>query len=247
MSYENLILGVLFSIGIFAVKSGVGISYIVAGKEKRQAKISAFSFFVLTYGLVFAAVAWVITGIDFIRHLNTLQSLVRSGMIVHMSLAVLLAVWGVLLLKNRGRRRKSKGWLLLALPCPVCAIVILFSAGFLSACFPDKPKLAVLALYLAFVLINIVTMGVIGWYRKGRSIPSESILGGAMLLIAFYFMVSVTVMPQFADVDKIYRLARYQGGVPSQEVLHLMPFWVLGVAAFFGGFGLTSKTIRRST
>jgi hypothetical protein len=57
----------------------------------------------------------------------------------------------------------------------------------------------------------------------------------------------VTVMPQFADVDKIYRLARYQGGVPSQEVLHLMPFWVLGVAAFFGGFGLTSKTIRRST
>lgn len=247
MSYENLILGVLFSIGIFAVKSGVGIAYLVAGQEKKRAKIGAFLLFALTYGLVFAAVALILAGIDPIGHLAAIRSWVRSGMIVHLGLAVLLMVWGVLLLKNGGRRRKSKGWLLLALPCPVCAIVIFLSAGFLYASFPDTPRSAVLVLYLAFVLINLVTMAVIGLYRKARAIPSESILGGAMLLIALYFMASVTVMPQFADVDKVYRLAVYEGKAPSQKVLHLLPFSVLSAAAFIGGYGLTSKKIRRST
>jgi predicted transporter len=247
MSYENLILGVLFSIGIFAVKSGLGIAYLVAGQEKKRAKIGAFLLFALTYGLVFAAVALILAGVDPVRHLAAIQSWVRSGMIVHLGLAVLLMVWGVLLLKNGGRRRKSRGWLLLALPCPVCATVIFLSAGFLYASFPDTPKSAVLALYLAFVLINLVTMAVIGLYRKTRAIPSESILGGAMLLIAFYFMASVTVMPRFADMDKVYRLAAYEGKAPSQKVLHLLPFSILGAAACIGGYGLTSKKIRRST
>ncbi len=247
MSYENLILGVLFSVGIFAVKSGLGTACFVAGQEKRRARIGAFFLFVLTYGLVFAAVALILARMDPIGHLAAIQSWVRSGMIVHLGLAVLLMVWGVLLLKNGSRRRKSRGWLLLALPCPVCATVIFLSAGFLYASFPDIPRFAVLMLYLAFVMINLVTMAVIGLYRRARTISSESILGGAMLLIALYFMASVTVMPQFADVDKVYRLAVYEGKAPSQKVLHLLPFSVLSAAAFVGGYGLTSKKIRRST
>lgn len=248
MSYENLILGVLFSIGIFAVKSGLGIAYLVAGQEKRRAKIGVFSLFALAYGLVFAAVGLLLAWIDPVRHLAAIQTWVQSGMIAHLSLALLLMVWGVMLLKSSGRgRRKSKGWLLLALPCPVCATVIFLSAGFLCACFPDSPKSAVLALYLVFVLIHLVTLAVISRYRKSRTMPSESLLGGTMLLIALYFFVSVTVMPQFADVDKIYRLALYQGQTQAQKVVHLLPLCVLVAAAFAGGFGFKTKTIRRTT
>jgi predicted transporter len=248
MVYENLILGVLFSIGIFAVKSGVGIAYIVAGQEKTRAKAGAFLLFALTYGLVFVAAALVLTVIDPVRHLAAIQSFVQSGMIVHGIMAGMLMAWGVLLLKRGGGHgQKSKGWLLLAVPCPVCVTVIFFSAGFLITCFPDRPKSAVLALYLAFVLINLVTLGVIGLYRKKQAIPSESFLGGAMLLIALYFILSVTVMPQFADVDKIYRLALHQAGTASRGVLHRVPFAVLATMAFFGGYGFRLKQIRSKT
>lgn len=248
MAYENLIMGVLFTIGIFAVKSGVGISYVVAGQKKKRAKAGAFLLFAITYGLVFAAALTALTLIDPVRHLAAIQSFVRSGMIVHVIMAGLLMGWGVLLLKGgSGYGKKSKGWLLLAVPCPVCVTVIFFSAGFLFAFFPNTPKFAVLVLYLSFVLINLVTMGVIGLYRKRQTVPAESFLGGAMLLMALYFLISVTVMPQFADVDKIYRLAMYQGKTPSQKVVHLVPFSILTAAAFVGGYGFKSKKIRSTT
>jgi predicted transporter len=246
MSYENLILGVLFSIGIFAAKSGVGISYLIAGQAKMQAKISAFFLFALTYGLVFTAVALLLIRVDLMRHVAAIQTWIQSGMVVHMSLSGLLMVWGLVLLKRNGRANpKSKGWLLLALPCPVCVTVILFSAAFLYTCFPDTPKSAMLALYLAFILINLVTMGIVRLYCKVRAISAESLLGGAMLLIALYFFVSVTVMPQFADIDKIYRLAMYQSKASTQKVLHLQLFSVLIVAAFMGGYGFKYFKIRR--
>jgi predicted transporter len=72
----------------------------------------------------------------------------------------------------------------------------------------------------------------------------ESLLGGAMILVAVYFFLSVTVLPQFADVDKIYRLAMYQGQKPSQERVHLVPFSILTATAFVGGYGFKSKKIR---
>jgi predicted transporter len=102
----------------------------------------------------------------------------------------------------------------------------------------------VLALYLAFVLISLATLIGIERYRKRRAMPPESFLGGAMILIAVYFFLSVTVLPQFADVDNIYRLAMYPVETPSQKVVHLVPFFILTAAAFIGGYGFTSTKIR---
>jgi predicted transporter len=248
MAYESLIMGVLFSIGIFAIKSGVGIAYAIGTQEKKRAKVGAFMLFAIAYGLVFVAAAMVLTIIDPVRHLDVIQSFIRSGMLVHIIMAGLLMGWGLLLLKRSGAyREKSKGWLLLAVPCPVCITVIFFSAGFLLTLFPNTPKSIVSALYSAFVLINLATVVVISLLRKGRTLPAESLLGGAMILIALYFFISVTVMPQFADVDKIYRLALYHGKTPLRKVVHLVPFTIMVAAAFIGGFGFMSKKIRRIT
>jgi predicted transporter len=166
-------------------------------------------------------------------------------MLVHLAMAGLMMGWGLVLLKqNTASQSKSRGWLMLAVPCPVCVTVIFFSAGFLITCFPETPKTVVLALYLAFVLINLATLSGIGLYRKRHAMLPESLLGGAMILVAVYFFLSVTVLPQFADVDKIYRLAMYQGQKPSQERVHLVPFSILTATAFVGGYGFKSKKIR---
>jgi predicted transporter len=68
-----------------------------------------------------------------------------------------------------------------------------------------------------------------------------------MMLIAVYFLLSVTIMPQCADIDKIYRLAMYQGEAHSQSMSHALLFSVLALAAFVGGFALKLKTIRSSS
>ncbi len=248
MLYKSLILGVLFGIGVFAVKSGAGISYCVAGQRKKRAKAGVVLLFALTYFLVFAAAALALEKIDPVRHLTAIQAFIQSGMIVHLVLAGLLAVWGAMLLKKRDdSRSKSRGWLMLAAPCPVCVTVIFFSAGFLITCFPDHGRRVVFALYLAFVLISLAAVGVIHLYRKRQAASPESFLGGTMLLMAVYFFLSVTVMPQFADAEKVYQLAMHRGQTQFHQVSNSGLVSILTAAAFAGGYGFKSKKIRSMT
>jgi predicted transporter len=245
MAYQSLILGVLFSIAVFAVKSGVGISYVVSAQPKRRSKAGAVMLFALIYLCVFGASVLVLKHLDPVAHRIAIQGFIQSGMMLHLIMAALMMFWGLMLLRRSGRPPSgSSAWLMLTVPCPVCVTVIFFSSAFLITCFPDTPLVAVVALYLAFVLINLMTMATVAWYRKKTDTTPESFLGGAMLLAALYFFLSVTVMPQFADIEKVYRLAMYQGRVPSAKPLHMVPFSILSATAFLGGFGFTLKKTR---
>lgn len=247
MAYQSLILGVLFSVGIFAVKSGVGLAYLIGGAKSARERVGGFMLFAVTYLLLFAATAFALTRFDPLRHLAAVQAFVQSGMVVHLVMAGLLVIWGVVLLKrDNGSGSKSRGWLLLAVPCPVCATVIFLSTGFLVACFPDRPNGVVLALYLAFVAISAATAALVGLYRKHADSPAESFLGGAMVMLAVYFLLSVTVMPHFADIEKIYRMARYKSQGGAEAARHVIPFLILITLSFVGGLGFTSKKIRNT-
>ncbi len=248
MAYQNLILGILFSIGLFAVKSGVGIHYFISRQNRMRYKTAGFLLFALIYFFLFSAIAFILAKIDIVRHLVAIQAFIKSGMLIHLIMAGMLMVWGIILLKrDSNNSQKSKGWMMLAVPCPVCLIVIFFSAGFLITCFPDTPKTAVLILYLVFILINLITMAILTRLQHKRKIKPEFLLGAIMLLIAVYFFVSVTVMPQFADIDMIYRMAQYQENRPAKEVLYRIPFIIFTVLAFVGGYGFRFKKIRSAT
>lgn len=247
MEYHSLILGVLLSIGIFAVKSGTGLAYLFAGQERLKNRIIGFIIFSLSYMAVFFAAELLISNINPEVHLMKIQKILKSGMLIHIVMAFFMLLWGVLLLRHKGSdHKKSKGWMLLAFPCPVCITVIFISLGFLITLYPDNPKTVVSGLYAAFIGINLFTVICIGLYRKHRDVELESFLGSIMLLIAVYFIVSVTVMPHFSDIDKVYRLATYKGNQPPQELLHIVPFLLLTVFAFAGGFILKLNKIKRS-
>lgn len=250
MLYKSLILGVVFSIGIFAVKSGVGIAY-VAGKKK---SVRDILFVVLLYALAYAAVfgiaASILPRFDPVRHLGAIQAFIGSGMIVHLALAALMLAWGILLLKGKKTSsaidsHRSRAWLILALPCPVCITVILFSSAFLITCFPDHPTIIVFTLYLAFVSVGLVSLALAYRFQRWAMVSSEALLGAAMLLVAAYFLVSVTVMPQFAELDKVYRLASHAGDSPSVNGFHLIMMAAFAIAAFGAGYGVTFAKIRR--
>jgi predicted transporter len=243
--YKSLILGILFSIGIFAVKGGIGLFYYLSKTASNRLRAATCLLYTLSYLLIFLTSGLILAEIDLIRHLEAIQSFLQSGMIIHLLMAGMLIVWGVLLLKrNAGCGCSSKGWLLLAVPCPVCAFVIFFSIGFLMTCFPDSSRAVIILLYMAFILLNLITVLAMGFWKRGRGTPPETLLGGAMLLIAVYFFLSVTVMPQFADMDKIYRMALYQPDTTVEKTQHLFLFLTWVAAAFFGGFGRMTFKIR---
>jgi predicted transporter len=247
MVYKNLILGILFSIGIFAVKGGVGLFYCLSKTASNRLRAAACSLYALSYLLIFLASGLILAKIDLIRHLDAIQFFLQSGMIVHLLMAGMLIVWGVLLLKrNTGSEHGSKGWLLLAVPCPVCAFVIFFSVGFLMTCFPDSSRTVIVFLYMTFILLNLMTVLVMGFWKMERGTPPETLLGGAMLLIAVYFFLSVTIMPQFADADKIYRMALYSPDTTAEQTPHLFLFLTWVAASFFVGFGRMTFKIRRT-
>ncbi len=246
MACKTLILGVLFSIGIFAVKSGVGLHYFLSVPASTRRKAWGAALFAALYLALFIIFQRLVGGMEIARHLTTLQAFIRHGMAVHLLMAGLMALWGLRLLRRGDRSAgASRGWLLLVLPCPVCATVIFLSLGFLNACYPGAGISVALLLFCGFALIHLLAVLTLAAGRRGRGTPPEPFLGGAMLLIAVYFLLSVTVMPQFADVDKIYRMALASSKAPPQPLLMVVFFIFSASAAFTAGFAAKHRAIRR--
>ncbi|GBC62546.1 hypothetical protein DENIS_3518 [Desulfonema ishimotonii] len=247
MACKSLILGIIFSIGIFAVKSGVGLQYFLSRTPSARAKTGAWLIFALTYLSVFGASGLILAKLDLMNHLTAIQAWIQSGMTIHLIMAGMLLLWGIRLLRQRDDvQTKSHGWLLLAIPCPVCATAIFLSLGFLTACYPDRPVMTAGLLFLVFLTINLATVWVMSAGTRTQDTPPEVVLGGAMLLIAVYFLLSVTVMPQFADADKIYRMSLASSETPPEQLRHLAFFGLCIVITFMSGFGSAFLNIRRA-
>lgn len=245
MLFKSLVLGILFGIGVFALKSGLGLTAALLSRPRGRQELFGLLLFALVWALVFAAVALVLPRLDPLRHLAAIALFMRSGMLIHLLLAGLMLIWGVILLRRREVRVVgSRGWLLLVLPCPVCVTVIFLSAAFFLACFPEHGAFLVPGLYLVFMTISLTAAFLAGRNPVVSASP-ESFLGGAMILLATYFFLSVTIMPQFADLDKIYRLAVCPEARTPAVTNHWFPVPAAIGAAFGAGFGLTWNRARR--
>ena len=246
MELKSLFIGIIFSIGIFALKNGVGLHYIMMRKGVKIRNLVLFSLFGLVYLLLFMVCSHILQHIDILAHFDRLQTFMKSGMLIHMLMAGGFIVWGLTLLKQaRKSENPSYGWLALVIPCPVCITVVFLSSAFLMSYFPDSGQIAVFSAYLSFMGIVFLTVtGMSLWGIRSDSTP-ESDMGAAMLIIAAYFILSVIVMPQFGDVDKIYRIAAYKGEKQTVSFLDLFKLYSIMAVLFTAGFLYMLKKIRR--
>ena len=246
MELKSLFLGLTFTIGIFALKSGVGLHYFLNQKRKLKAKLFFLSLYGLVYLLIFMLSSYILQRINIIHYFEIVQNFLKSGMFIHILMAGGLIIWGIVLLKREDRPdRKSLAWVALIIPCPVCVTVIFFSAAFLLSYFPDSGYMAVFVAYLGFMAIVIITViSMTLWGTRSGSTP-ESTLGAAMLIIAIYFFLSVIIMPQFGDMDKIYRLAAYQGEKQTMNTRDILLLYSIMAAVFTTGFWAMRRKIRR--
>ena len=246
MELKSLLLGLSFTIGIFALKSGAGLHYFISRKRGMKTKILFLLLYGLVYFLIFMLSSLLLKRIDIIRYFDIIQAFLRSGMFIHVLMAGGLFVWGIVLLKGKDRRDKSLGWAVLVIPCPVCITVIFLSAAFLISMFPDSGHKAVLVAYLGFMAVVIITIIGMTLLSAKTDSTAESILGAAMLIMAVYFLLSVIIMPQFGDIDNIYGLAAYRGEKQVVISRHSLFLYSSMLVLFLSGYWAMKKKIKRS-
>lgn len=249
MEFKSLFLGLVFAMGIFGLKGGVGLHFFLIEKRGLRVRLSLLSLYGIVYLLLFMVCAHILREIDTMLYFEMIQGFLKSGMFIHVLMAGGLIVWGIVLLKRRDESgRKSYGWLALIIPCPVCITVIFLSAAFILSWFPGSGHMAVLWAYLIFmgiVLITVISMS--HWGLRAGSNP-DATLGAAMLMIAGYFILSVIIMPQFQDIDGIYRLAAHNGGERhANNPGELLTISSIMIASFTGGFLNMVRRLRGKT
>lgn len=247
MELKSLIIGVIFTIGVFAFKNGVGLYYFLSRETRLKFRLLFFLIYCAIYLFIFVLSSLILQKIDIMNSVESIQTFFKSGMFIHMIMASLLLIWGVILVKRQKiKKHITHAWLLMVIPCPVCITVIFFSASFLIAFFPDSVNLAVLSTYAGFIIINIAAMLIMSLWKALSDSTPEAILGSLMLMISIYFFLSVIIMPQFSDLDKIYRLATYKSEhnpiTADQFTLYLI---VIIDSILFGFFSMKRK-IRRN-
>jgi len=253
MELKSLILGLVLSLGAFALKSGAGLGYAAAGSRRPSRALVILVGFFSGYGALFFLAAQILDIADLAAWVPRMEAVFRSGMALHMVLAGLLAFWGIRLLtrgQHQGRplqpsqARPTRAWLALALPCPVCFLVILINTGLVSALYPDRPHL-IWWLFSGFITASLAAA--LAFYLLGRGRQGiDPLLGGVMLYMSAYFVLCITIIPQFGNLETIYRLSRPlfciataqgQGSFPGGTAALLAAGAFLALAAgFFNPF-----------
>jgi len=247
MELKSLIIGLIFTIGIFAFKSGVGLHYFLSRERKLKLQLLFFLIYCAVYLFIFMLSSLILQKMNIVEHFEDIQTFLKSGMFIHMLMACLLLIWGVILVKRqKSEKHITHAWLLMVIPCPVCITVIFFSAGFLIAFFPDSGNLAVLCAYAGFIVINIAAMLIMSFWKALSDSTPEAILGSLMLMISVYFILSVIIMPQFSDLDKIYRLATYKSEQNQINADQFILYLLIIISSILFGFYLMKRKIRRT-
>jgi predicted transporter len=228
MELKTLWLGLVLSLAAFAIKTGLGWAYIwrAGGRGRRWA--AACGVFAL-YGALFTAVAALVAKINLLAHYETLLPLWRHGLYLHWLTALMLCLWGLILLRRSGGapsgadcHAPSRGWLALVIPCPVCLSVILMSVATMGLYFPEKAAPATAAMFAAFMLIAALGGGLALALTTGKGSPlggaaPENTLGLAMLLVAAYFMLSALIAPQFSELGRVYRISAFAADMRAAQ------------------------------
>jgi predicted transporter len=213
--------GMLFSLGIFALKVGAGLGY---GGISRKGVV-------LTLGLYLALFEIIALLAD--RLLKLLEPLLRGGPWLHGVMALGMVLWGVVIITRKADHPTPASSLALLLPCPVCLSAMTFSTWAALTSLPLLPWAVGLVLGSAFSAMTLLVLWLTGKPAASRG-PAPS-LGLAMIAIGLYFIASLFLPAKVEQARGMY-------GSFTQELQTVTPggtgVWMLllGPALLLVGF-----------
>jgi len=246
MELKSLILGIILAVAIFAVKSGIGMYYLVTLMESRRRRVWIFSGSAVSYGLLFVAAFFLLRGLHQVALFPFFNKILKVGMPIHFALAFGMLVWAVYLLKRNHIHTSSKAFLTLIIPCPVCMTVILLITAFVLSLFPERGGFVLTGVFGVYLVIQFLTILVFSTWQKISRMDADRVLGWGMLIIAGYFILTVLIAPQMGDLGKIYRIATYKGETELLKLNWIIAVWTTVCLAFVAGWVLRTWRLRRS-
>mgnify|MGYP001164743817 CR=1 FL=1 len=215
----GIAVGLALALGIFAFKTAVGEYYFLAVVSSR-AKRAAFLAVTLTmYAVLFAAAFAVLETFDLFRFAGDSMKFLQAGTLLHVLLCAGLLAWGVRLLGRRDdealRASDSRGWLLLAVPCPVCMAAVFLVCAFARMLFPEAGHALRFLVPGFFLAANLGFLLALWGAGKLFALRPLRLTGGVMIFIALYFLLILLVAPQLQNVGKLYSAAVAAGSGPA--------------------------------
>ena len=201
----NIILwlgGMLFSLGIFAVKVGFGLGF---SRIKWKGILLTLSL----YLMLFIVIA-VLSG----HLIRLLEPVLKKGPYLHALMAAGMIGWGILLLRRQKSEKEIQdskfnnselstlNSLLLLIPCPVCLSAITFSTW--AALSVIKLPSLIVGIGLG-VIFALLTLAIVGLTRIKQTSSPEISLGLGMIAIGFYFMASLYLPAKIEEAKEVYK------------------------------------------
>lgn len=207
----GIALGLFCALGIFALKTAVGNYYYLSLPGCGLRKTAVLILMQCAYVLLFLLGFELLRHVDFFRVTDS-AAFLKNGMLLHLLLCAGLIWWGSRLLVHRDcghlDRLDSRGWLLLTVPCPVCASAIFLVCAFALMLFPGSAPRLRWILPLVFLSFNLLFLGLLVLLGKLSGLRPLVLTGRMMILIALYFILILLIAPHFQEAGKLYAAAR---------------------------------------
>jgi predicted transporter len=236
------ITGIMVAFSVFGIKAGLGLGAQIYNKSVPIGKkviLVVGCFFI--YLILFFCLYYVITRFNLLNYLDQFVNILQYGMLLHLAVALGLLLWGGKLLLQHPAEYNHisfRASLLLIVPCPVCATVLLLNLTLAYSLFTLSPLLTTLTLFALFSGIIFVTSAIIFPFRHQIG-SGNSFLGLSMALVALYFLFTVIIAPIYPEIKAAFTMAASNSPVSQINLFHTA---ILGVIAFILGCAGFIKT-----
>lgn len=207
----GIAIGLALALGIFSFKTAVGIYYLTALPCSALRKGIILAILWGSYCVLFPAAFLLIEKIDLFQTAGNATAFLNAGILFHLLLCTGLIVWGTKLLiapdASAGEKPVSYGWILLAVPCPVCASAVLLVCAFAAMLFPESLRIMRRLIPAFFLFSNFLFLLLLHAAGRFFRLKPLALTGGAMILIALYFFLILIAAPVMNDAGKLYSAA----------------------------------------
>ena len=164
---------------------------------------------------------------------------------LHLAVALGLFIWGTKLLLQNPQTPKHlplRASLLLVIPCPVCATVILLNLTLAYSVFSLSPMSTTLLLFCLFGSIIVITSGMVFLFRH-RTGPANSFLGLSMILVSLYFLFTVMIAPMYTEIKAAFAMSVSNN--PAKQIDSIPMLILAGTVSVLGSAGFVKTYFRR--
>lgn len=185
------IVGMLFSISIFAIKVGFGLGF---GRIRGNGIFLILSLYLVLFVLVAMFSEPII---------KILEPVLKKGPYLHAFIATGMIGWGVFTLCDKHKHQSGflTPSLLLIVPCPVCMTAMTFSTWTALSVIKLPAPIVGLGMGIAFIMLSLLFFA---FTKLKNSERPETALGLSMMAIGIYFIASLFLPAKIEEAKGVY-------------------------------------------